>query len=116
MTTAKEVCGTYPGATPWMVETPEGESDARTAERLAESAGCDGYTVEGHFYPYRERTMADYRFTCRSGAIVLVSAETAAAAEAEWDADADAEERVTSARLATEEDIAWCEESGHDYR
>jgi hypothetical protein len=60
--------------------------------------------------------MNDYTFTCKSGTIVLVSADSAAEAEAEWDADQEAESRVTGAELATEEDIDLCESEGNDYR
>lgn len=60
-----------------------------------------------------------YVMTCASGAVVLVSAESAAQAEEAWDAEAEryeCEPRVTSARPATHDDVEGCVDSGHDYR
>jgi hypothetical protein len=64
--------------------------------------------------------MTDYIMTCISGAIVLVSADSAAEAEADWDLEVGryfAEPRIPGTTTeASEDDIAACEESGHDYR
>jgi hypothetical protein len=63
--------------------------------------------------------MNDYTFTCESGAIVLVSADSASEAEADWDEDAMAgnvDPRVTEAEPATADDIEALEDGEHDYR
>lgn len=50
MTRSYEVCGCYQGATPWITTVPEDEGPAALAERLARSAGCNHYTVDGEMF------------------------------------------------------------------
>lgn len=48
-----EVCGCYPGAVPWV--TSADEPPAQLAAKLARSAGCAYYTVDGATYgPFDE--------------------------------------------------------------
>ena len=42
---AREVCGSYPGATPWIVYTDEDSESLAIA--LCDSAGCESYMVDG---------------------------------------------------------------------
>jgi len=64
--------------------------------------------------------MANYTITCASGAVVLVSADSAEAAEDAWDLDAaagHAEERICgTTERASRAAVCQCVDSGHDYR
>lgn len=48
----RTVCGDYAGATPWLIWSDENPADL--ADRLAVSAGCAGYTVDGVYYAIAE--------------------------------------------------------------
>lgn len=48
MTTCYTVCGSYPGAIPYQIDTDE--TAGALATRLAESARCEYYAVDGITY------------------------------------------------------------------
>lgn len=64
--------------------------------------------------------MPAYTLTCRSGAVALVTAASAAEAELQWDEDVDAgnaEPRIAgTTRRASRAEIRRCVAAGHDYR
>lgn len=64
--------------------------------------------------------MRTYTITCKSGALVLVSARSAEEAECQWDEAVeagDAEPRIAgTTERASRANIRACVASGHDYR
>jgi hypothetical protein len=63
--------------------------------------------------------MNNYTFSCESGAVVLVSAESKDEAESNWDNEVAmkaAEPRTTPAKPASLDEIERLEGSEHDYR